>query len=161
METSAIWLIVLGVICVANLNLLVFTNWHWQSSRSDVESDIEQLLTASEQQANKIATLEQTISEWQRLFSSGNLITSDTKFNIKTGEYLLVGDQQLNYCLVAISIIYNDKIHTMSTIKSVVVSAVGSIHHACSEATTCYGTSRTYILLYMCNKRTGSSKIVH
>jgi len=87
METSTVWLIVLGVICVANLNLLVFSNWHWQSSRSDFESDIEQLLTASEQQANKIAALEQTITEWQRLFSSGNLLTADTKLNIKTGEY--------------------------------------------------------------------------
>jgi len=87
METSTVWLIVLGVICVANLNLLVFSNWHWQSSRSDFESDIEQLLTASERQANKIAALEDTISEWQRLFSSGNLLTADTKLNIKTGEY--------------------------------------------------------------------------
>jgi len=86
MESSTVWLIVIGVICVANLNLLMFSNWHWQSSKSDFESDIEQLLLASEQQANKIAALEDTISEWQRLFSSGNLLTSDTKFNIKTGE---------------------------------------------------------------------------
>jgi len=86
METSTIWIIVLGVICIANLNLLVYTNWHWQSSRSDYESDIEQLLTASEQQASRIAALEDTIKEWQRIFSSGNLLTSDTTLNIKTGD---------------------------------------------------------------------------
>lgn len=77
MENSTIWLVVLGVICIANLNLFVFTNWQWKSSRSDLQSDIDQLLTESERQANQIAALQETINEWKKLLNYNNLLTTD------------------------------------------------------------------------------------
>lgn len=81
MENSTIWLIVLGVICIANLNLFVFTNWQWQSSRSDFQSEIDQLLSQSEKQANQIAALQETINEWKNIFTYNNLLTTDKTFD--------------------------------------------------------------------------------
>ena len=81
MENSTIWLIVLGIICIANLNLFVFTNWQWNSSRSNVQSDIDQLLTESEKQADQIAALQETINELKQLFTYNNLLTADKTFD--------------------------------------------------------------------------------
>ena len=81
MENSTIWLIVLGIICIANLNLFVFTNWQWNSSRSNFQSDIDQLLTDSEKQADQIAALQETINELKQLFTHNNLLTADKTFD--------------------------------------------------------------------------------
>lgn len=88
MENSTIWLIVLGIICIANLNLFVFTNWQWNSSRSNFQSEIDQLLTESEKQANQIAALQETINELKQLFTYNNLLTADKTFDSVKGIYL-------------------------------------------------------------------------
>ena len=91
MENSSIWLIVLGIVCIANLNLFVFTNWKWNSSRSDFQSEIDQLLTESGNQANQIAALQETINELKQLLTYNNLLTTDKKFDsIKGICYILV-----------------------------------------------------------------------
>jgi len=85
MESSTIWLIVFGIVCIANLNLFVFTNWQWQTSSSDFQSDIDQLLSASEKQANQIAALQETINQWKQLFASNNLLlTTDKTLKLDT-----------------------------------------------------------------------------
>lgn len=92
MENSTIWLIVLGVVCVANLNLFVFTNWQWNASKSDFQSDIDQLLTESEEQANQIAALQESINELKRLFTYNNLLTTDKPFDsVKGIHFSLIG----------------------------------------------------------------------
>ena len=88
MENSTIWLIVLGIICIANLNLFVFTNWQWNSSRSNFQSEVDQLLTESEKQANQIAALQETINELKQLFTYNNLLTADKTFDSVKGIYL-------------------------------------------------------------------------
>ena len=85
MENTTVWLIVLGVVCIANLNLFVFTNWLWNSSRSDFQSEIDQLQTESENQANQIAALQESINELQKVFTFNNLLTTDKTFDSVKG----------------------------------------------------------------------------
>ena len=93
MESSTAWLIVLGVICIANLNLFVISNWQSKSSRSDLQSEIDQLLTESEKQANQIAALQESINELKQLFSSKNLLTADKVFDSAKGISVGRGDE--------------------------------------------------------------------
>lgn len=88
MESSTIWLVVLGIVCIANLNLFVFTNWEWKSSRRDFQSNIDQLLTESERQANQIEALQETINEFKKIFTHNNLLTTDKSFDNVKGNHL-------------------------------------------------------------------------
>ena len=89
MESSTIWLIVLGVVCIANLNLFVLTNLQWNASKSDFQAEIDQLLTESEEQANQITALQESINELKRLFTYNNLLTTDKPFDSVKGIHLV------------------------------------------------------------------------
>ena len=89
MESSTIWSIVLGVVCIANLNLFVLTNLQWNASKSDFQAEIDQLLTESEEQANQITALQESINELKRLFTYNNLLTTDKPFDSVKGIHLV------------------------------------------------------------------------